>query len=282
MLRRHGYTIGLISLALITADANAACCKQPSPSLLSGGLHGFYVGAFGGRSDAAHPRVKQTGVALFPDTAGGPLFVDARGKMKGATIGFWGLHLGYQWSGWGLGNSCRPWCLTPGVEVEGFFFNKTRHAEVFNPTTRLPEHDFLNTFPAHNQVYLVNAVFNLKAPCFDLLTPYVGVGIGVMNTYIHNANSLQIAPLEVGVNHFNSRRNASKGAFAVQGKVGLNLNIWNNFSIFGEYRALHVDNTRFMFGSTRYPDHAATTNWRVKFNETTYNMWSLGLNYKFC
>lgn len=280
MLKRNGFTtIGLISLAIICADANAACCKQ---SMLSG-YSGFYVGAFGGRTNASHPAVKQTGVALFRDAVGGPLFVDARGHAKGATIGFWGLHLGYQFSsGWSLGSACRPWCLIPGIEVEGFYFNKTRHAELINPTSRLPEHDFLDTFPAHNQVYLANAIFNLKAPCCSLLTPYVGIGIGVMNTHIHNAVSAQIAPPELDVNHFNSGKNASKGAFAVQGKVGLNLNIWNNFNLFGEYRALHVDNARFMFGSTRYPTHAATTNWRVKVNQTTYNMWSLGINYKFC
>lgn len=276
LLRRYGYTtIGFLSLAFACVDANAYCCVSPTSW-----LNGVYIGAFGGRAHTSHNHVRQTGVAFFPPVSGGPLVVNAHGHAKGATIGFGGLHIGYQLPGWRVG-ACSSLCLAPAVEAEAYFFTKTRHGDLSNPNDRLPEHDFLDSFPAHNQVYLLNAVFALKSSCSNLIYPYLGVGVGAMNVSIHHADSKQVAPPEPGVNHFNSHPNASRTVFAAQGKAGLSLCIMNNLRVFAEYRLLHANSSKYTFGSTKYPQHVPTTKFKVKFGSTNYNMWDLGIEYKF-
>jgi opacity protein-like surface antigen len=128
-------------------------------------------------------------------------------------------------------------------------------------------------------VYLANAVFSLNTPCFGRFSPYVGVGIGATRLSIRNAKSLQVAPPERGINHFNSRRSDSSWAFAAQAKVGLRYSVCRSLHIFGEYRYLYVDSSNYILGSTVYPTHAPTSPWNVKVQNTHYNAFVFGIQY---
>lgn len=263
-------------LALLTFNtANSSligdeCC---SPS----DCNRLYVGAFGGQLFSNSTKFVQTGTAFFSEAEGGPLAVDARGSSKKQSTGFGGVQIGYEWKNWG----CSEWNITPAAELEAFFYRHNHKAHLINQTdpTRLPEHDFADTFRSTVGVYLVNGVFSLNNCCFGNFTPYVGGGVGVAHLRIHGAKSVQVAPPEAGVNHFNADRDDRSWAFAAQAKVGLRYNFCERFHIFAEYRYVYVDSTRFIFGSTVYPTHAPTSTWDVQQKSNNYNAWVLGVQF---
>lgn len=234
----------------------------------------FYLGVFGGGLFPANStHLTQSGVALFTEAEGGPLAVDARGHSNKKSSGFGGLQLGYEW------NRCPLWgCITPAIELEAFFFKNTKKGLLDNPldTDRLPEHHFRDTFPMHANVYLLNGVLSLNRSCWGL-TPYLGGGVGVAKVTIKDASSIQVAPPEAGVNHFNANRSDSTWTIAAQLKAGLRYNICNRFHLFGEYRLAYLDTSRFIMGSTVYPTHAHTTTWNVDLKGTFYNAFAFGI-----
>ncbi len=240
-----------------------------------------YIGGFGGGMHSNSARASQMGTALFPDAAGGPLAVDARGNTNATWSGFGGVQIGYEWTTCLQNIGCSCWGLSPAVELEGYWYSRSIKGHLFNTTDtdRLPEHDFLDTFCMNAGVYLANAVFSLNNSRFRALSPYVGLGIGATRISLNNANSLQLAPAEVGINHFNSRRNDSSWAFAAQVKAGLRYNFCGCFHVFGEYRYLFEDFSNYIFGSTVYSTHVPTTPWNVKVNNMQYNAFVLGIQY---
>lgn len=239
----------------------------------------FYIGGFGGGIYSNSTRMSQMGTAFFTEAAGGPLAVYAKGHTKKRSTGFGGAQVGYEWSQSGLclGNS--GWTIAPAAEVEAYFFSHKKRGHLINDTMRLPEHDFVNSFNMNMSVCLVNAVFSLNNDCMWGLTPYVGGGIGATHLSLRNAKSLQVSPAEPGINHFNSKRSDSSWAFAAQAKAGLRYKICESFHIFGEYRYLFVDSSNYIFGSTVYPTHAATSPWNVKVKNIHYNAFSFGIQY---
>lgn len=216
------------------------------------------------------------GVAFFPDASGGPLAVEAIGHTKKNGTGFGGVQIGYEWSK--CLDDCSCWTLAPAAELEGYWLNRHIEGHLFNTTDtdRLPEHDFFDTFHMRSGVYLANFVLALNNTWN--LSPYVGLGAGATRLSLHHANSLQLAPPEPGINHFNSMSHDSSWAFAAQVKAGLRYNICR-FHIFGEYRFLFVDSSNFMFGSTVYSTHVHTTPWNVKFEDMEYNAFAFGVQF---
>lgn len=245
------------------------CCEQPS-------CNRFYIGAFGGGIYSTSSHVHQEGTALFPEVDGGPLAVEAHGRLEKRGTGFGGIQIGYEWT---RDSGC-GWNISPAAEIEAFWFSHKKHGHLINSTDtdRLPEHDFLDSFHVNSGVYLVNAVFSFNNNCW-CLTPYVGVGIGATRISLHHADSLQVDPEEPGVNHFNSRRNDSSWAFAAQAKAGLRYNLTESIHLFGEYRYLFVDSSNFRLGSTVYADHARTTPWNVRFKNIQYNAFAFGIQF---
>ncbi len=181
-----------------------------------------YFGVFGGGGLSNHVDVNQYGTAFYTEANGGPLAVNAFGHTNSRDVGIVGGQVGYQWMEVFLNSLNSQWGLSPAAELEGYYVGKssfTAH-DINNDTTRLPEHDFLVTYPLSTGVFLTNAVLNFNSANYNRWHPYVGGGIGAAVLSISNADSLQVAPPEAGVNHYNSNPDDTVAAFAAQAKVG--------------------------------------------------------------
>jgi opacity protein-like surface antigen len=263
--------IGLLcSSALADDGCGCGCGCAPAG-------RGIYVGVFGGGGVSSISNVTQLGNALFPPSAGGPLDVHATGSSGNQGVGLVGLQIGYESSG---NAEAGCWGLLPAFEMEGFYLTGTQHATVDNPTARLPEHVFDDSFPMDNAVFLTNVVLSVQMPNSGI-TPYIGGGIGAASVNINGANSPQVSPPELGVNHFNSGPDSSAWGFAAQAKVGLRVALGEHAYVFGEYRYLYVGSTTYIFGSTVYPTHAPTTDWTVHFNDMSHHMAVGGIGFHF-
>lgn len=241
----------------------------------------IYFGVFGGGGSSNHVSINQYGTAFFTEAVGGPLAVNAFGHTNSRSVGIVGGHIGYQWRDIFLNASSNQASLAPAVELEGYYVGKSsfRGHDINNDTTRLPEHDFLVTYPLKTGVFLANAVLNFNSVNYARWHPYVGAGIGAAVLSIANADSLQVAPLEAGVNHYNGNPNDKVATFAAQTKVGLNFAFSEHLSVFGEYRWLYLADTNFNFGSTVYPTHAPTSSWNANLGSQSYNMGAGGIRF---
>lgn len=261
-------SLNFFSSSLVAFDSCDSCSNNR-----------FYIGGFGGGLYSDSTRISQMGTAFFTEAEGGPLAIYAKGKTKSTSTGFGGVQIGYEWRDSALSIGCSDWSLSAAAEIEGFWYSHKKKGHLINPTDRLPEHDFLDTFHINSGVYLANAVLSLNNSCFSSLTPYIGVGVGATRLSFRDADSLQTSPVENGVNHFNSRRNDDSWAFAAQAKAGIRYNFCESFHIFGEYRYLYIDSSNYIFGSTVYPTHAPTSPWNVKVHNIQYNAFVLGIQY---
>lgn len=231
----------------------------------------IYFGAFGGGIFSNSSHMSQMGTVFFTEAEGGPLAVLAQGNVDANTTGFGGVQFGYEWS-------CSNWIVTPALELEAFFYSSSREGQLSNPTDRLPEHEFVNSFRTNMSVLLVNALFSGNNSCWGI-SPYVGGGLGAVRISLKNATSFQISPPEEGINHFNSRQHDSCWTFAAQLKAGLRYEVCRSFHVFGEYRYLFVDCSNYILGSAVDPTHAPTSPWNVKLDDTHYHALSIGIRY---
>lgn len=265
--------LAVLTLCASSLSAWDSCCEPCNPCA-EGRL---YIGGFGGGLYSNSTRIDQDGTAFFFEIQGGPLSVLGKGRLKKTSTGFGGVQVGYEFAN----NTCSDWSLSTAAELEGFWFSHSRKGHLHNnlSESRLAEHDFHDSFHVDSGVYLANAIFSLNSRCYSSFTPYVGVGIGATRLSFKKASSFQTNPPEEGVNHFNSLRNDSAWAFAAQAKVGLRYNFCESFHIFGEYRYLYVDSSNYLFGSTDFAGHPATTPWNVRIQNTQYNAFVFGLQY---
>lgn len=253
-------------------------CAPVVPACCNSGK--IYIGGFGGGIYSNRTHMSQLGTAFFSETSSiGPLAIVANGRTGTTSSGYGGVQLGYEWAPLFECGSCSGWTLAPAMEFEAYFFSHTKEGHLISGTTLLPEHNFDNTFPMHVSVLLANAVVSLDSSCMCGFSPYVGVGLGATRFAIHHADSLQVDPQEPGVNHFNTRRSDASWAFAAQVKIGLKYQLCGSFQIFGEYRYLFVDNSNYVLGSTRYPDHVQTSPWNIRAKNFHYNAFAIGVRY---
>lgn len=274
-IKLSGILIGIL-LTSVSYDAFADAMR-PTQCCNPGKI---YVGLFGGTGESDKFSIRQYGTAFFGVGLGGPLAVDAFGTSNSRSAPIFGAHLGYQLMEI-LPTPCSNWGVAPAVEWEGYYLRKstfTSH-DVNNNTARLDEHDFLATYPTKTGVFLVNAVLNLNLPCQSRFHPYVGIGFGGAVISISNADALQVAPPEPGVNHFNAHTSDRDATFAVQGKVGLGYDLCRRISLFAEYRRLYLADSNYTFGSTISPGHAETSSWSVQFDHQHYNLGTVGIQF---
>jgi opacity protein-like surface antigen len=236
---------------------------------------GIYFGGFGGWIDPYDLTVTQMGTAFFSEDSGGALAVNAKGTAPGKIKGFGGLHIGYEWM-----NRITPgFRLASALELEGSYFaNTAKKADVVNPTDRLDAHDFIDTLPMRVGGLLANGILEFNN---DYVSPYIGFGVGVGFVSIHDADSLQIDPLESQFNHFNSDPNDFRVLFATQAKAGLRYRFLKHYRLSAEYRLFYLTSSEFTFGSTVYPTHVPTSPWTVKLSGMLYNAFTLGLDFIF-
>ena len=258
----------LPSLALLAQET----VQQQEPS---SDPMGIYFGGFGGWVFPNNVTVTQMGTAFFPDASGGPLSVMAKGTSHGNTKGFGGLHIGYEW----MNKISSGFRLAPALELEGVYFaNTAKKADVINPTTRLNAHEFIDTLPMRVGTLLANGILEFNN---DYISPYIGVGVGVGFVSIHGVDSLQVDPLESGVNHFNSSTSDFNTLFATQAKAGLRYRFLKHYRLSAEYRFLYLTSSEFTFGSVDYPSHVPTSPWTVMLNGMGYNSLTFGIDFIF-
>lgn len=238
---------------------------------------GAYVGVFGGLGSALGTSLQQRGAVFLRPPQKYPILpINAKGSTGSTQVGVGGIHVGYEWNRLKLGSD---WGLRPAVELEGIYIGK------HSPTGEMPVMPrFLGTqyvnVPATAGVLLTNAIFTLQTPYSSKVFPYLGLGAGVALTSIKGSNSAN--PSEPGINHFNSGPDASDSAFAMQLKAGIKGEISKHLTLFTEYRYLSIDGTRYTFGSTDYPGlHLPTAKWDVSMGRQQYNLFVVGLQYKF-
>lgn len=256
----------------LLAFANSAMAENTSPQKPESKPIGIYFGGFGGYGFSMSANEAQKGTAFYPAASGGPLAVNATGSSKSSGFGFGGLHIGYEW----LRKSKKNWRLTPGIELEGYYFSDTNTVNLVNPTSRLAIHAFSDTFPMRVGVVMADGILAFMN---KYISPYIGGGVGAGIVSIHGATSAQTAPPEAGINHFNSNPNAFDWSFAAQAKGGLRYSPIKWMRVFGEYRFLYLSSTNYTFGSTQYPTHVPTSPWKVSMNSIYYNLFSLGIDF---
>lgn len=270
--------MGLLSLMLTCSDARGEEVAHQEPLIMHRGL---YLGIFGGGGNSSNDNFSQSGTALYGNSKGGPLSVNAQGGANSNSAAIGGLHVGYEWSGWMLGQEGSRWGLLPAAEFEGYYLGSSQNGQLLNPTPRIPEHSFADSLPMNAGVLLANSVLTLHTPYMDKIHPYFGGGVGAAFVSISGADSTQLNPAEPGINHFNSNPNASSWSFAAQAKTGIRAELAERWWLFVEYRFLYLSPTNYTFGSTQYPTHVATTPWNVNFGGMYYNMGAVGVEYSF-
>jgi hypothetical protein len=259
--------------AMAAATPGQAIYKT-APAIASASDRGAYVGLFGGGAFGGGSNVSQLGTVFFVEAQGGPLAVNAAGRTGSSSVGFAGAHVGHEWS---YGSY-----LLPAVEIEGLYLSRSQQrATLQNPSDRIAEGTFDNTFPTRTAVALANAVVGFRTP-YQGVTPYIGVGMGAANVSIDGASSSQINPPEPGINHFNSDASSSAWTFAAQAKAGVRVALGNSGAyLFGEYRYLYVGSVDQIFGNTVAAGHASTSPWTVRFDDTSYHLASGGIGFSF-
>lgn len=262
-------------LALVCSQACAQDLEQPTG-------RGLYVGVFGGGGSSSNVNATQTGYALYP-TGGppdglGPLYVFAPGTTSSTGVGLVGMQVGREWAPRCLGSG--DWGLVPAAEFEAMYLRDKQVGHLINPTARLPEHEFIDTFPMNTGVFLANAMFSLQTP-LPRVHPYIGAGVGTSYVSISGADSTQIKFPEAGVNHFNTGPDSSRWAFTAQAKTGLRFDVTSRVWIFTEYRFLTTQFTDYTFGSTVAPGHIATTDWNVHIGSISRHLAVGGIGFSF-
>ncbi|MGE4338851.1 MAG: outer membrane protein [Pigmentiphaga sp.] len=236
---------------------------------------GVYIGLFGGIGSVSSTSLRQEGGFYLPGPLSRRVAVDANGHVGSKSVALGGIQAGYEWNRLSFGQE--KWSLKPAVELEGIYLGK------HSPVGALPiEPHVLGTqyvtVPMTTRALLANAVFTFRTPYSNSIFPYLGAGVGVARVSIKGADSAN--PNEPGINHFDSGPDASDSAFAMQFKAGLKGKVANNLFLFAEYRHLFVNSTRYTFGET-LPPHLPTDPWDVSLGRQNYNLFTVGLQYKF-
>jgi hypothetical protein len=285
---------------------------------------GFYIGGFGGGGSSDSNAISQSGEAykrtdglegIYGDSHHNfNLLVNVNGQSDSHNTAIGGTHIGYEFPELPMGSSLAGWAVRPAIEIEGYYLGSSVSGTLTNPnpetfngldgglvsveeTTQLNpgQHKFVDTFSQNMGVLLTNGVLSFKTPWAKNIFPYVGGGIGAAINSMSGANSAQVASgspyagNEVGLNHFNSNSSANSSAFAAQAKAGIRAELFARFSVFAEYRYLHVTDSNYSYGSTEYPavgssyagGHAQTSAWNVGLGSMNYHTGVFGVQYDF-
>ncbi|MCK9512291.1 MAG: outer membrane beta-barrel protein [Pigmentiphaga sp.] len=257
-------------LALFCAFGAGACAAADA-----GSEQGPYLGLFGGIGSASSSSLRQQGGFYLPGPLGRRVAVDADGRAGSKDVALGGIQAGYEWSRLNLGQT--QWGLKPAVELEGIYIGKHSLSGGLPIDPHVLGTQYV-TLPMRASVLLANAVFTFQTPYSNKVFPYLGAGVGVARMSIKGADSAN--PNEPGINHFDSNPDASDSAFAMQFKAGLKGELTTNLFLFAEYRYLSISSTRYTFGET-LPPHLPTDPWDVSLGRQKYNLFSVGLQYKF-
>ncbi|MBM3918617.1 MAG: hypothetical protein FJ344_03815 [Sphingomonadales bacterium] len=231
------------------------------------------------------------------------LHVKVKGESK-STVGYtYGFTYGNMWN-----KSGRK--LNFGFETDIFHNSASHKSKLSNPNTEevtilrglngdsvhhlveehygAGHHKFENTMTMNSW----NAAANLVLS-YDFSTKFsvnCGLGIGFSAVTLKEAKSLQSspAPADPGyettkdngggiVNHFNSQSNASNSLMFSQFRLGTKVQLVKNIALKIDARTMYMGESKYVFGSTKYSDHAPTDNWTYTINPNLIHTITLGL-----
>src|SRR5262249_53908743 len=136
---------------------------------------GWFANFFGGGGGSSNNGISQQGTAFFPAASGGPLLVNATGNPDSRAGWVGRLRDGRDWQGRAIGDN--GWGILPAAELEGYYLGTRQTAAgLNNPTTRLPEHSFNDSFGLNIGVFMADAVLSVKTPG-SIFFPYAGGGV---------------------------------------------------------------------------------------------------------
>jgi opacity protein-like surface antigen len=138
----------------------------------------------------------------------------------------------------------------------------------------------------------VAANFIVSTKINKMMQAYGGIGLGLSGVTLSDAQSLQTSPANAAVGyetttdnggglvtHFNSGPKAKDNLTFFQARFGAKAMITDHISFLIDMRAYYRGKADFTFGSTRYSDHAPTSNWDYRMNNNKGIMLSAGLNF---
>lgn len=231
------------------------------------------------------------------------LQVKVKGESK-STVGYtYGLTYGSVWNKEGRK-------LNPGFEIDLFYNNASHKSKLSNPSTEevtnvfgpnrdsvlalikehydAGHHKFSNTMTMNSW----NAAANLTLS-YDFSSKISingALGVGFTAATLKKAESLQSSPAPVDpgyettidnggiiVNHFNTQPNASNNLMFSQFRLGTKIQLVKNLALRIDARGMYMGESKFIFGSTKYTDHAPTDNWTYMIDKSVTYMITAGL-----
>ena len=231
------------------------------------------------------------------------LQVKVKGESK-STVGYtYGLTYGSVWNKQGRK-------LNPGFEIDLFYNNASHKSKLSNPSTEevtnvfgpnrdsvlalikehydAGHHKFSNTMTMNSWNAAANLTLSYNFSSKISINGALGVGFTAAK--LKNAESLQSSPAPVDpgyettidnggiiVNHFNTQPNASNNLMFSQFRLGTKIQLVKNIALRIDARGMYMGESKFIFGSTKYTDHAPTDNWTYIIDKSVIYMITAGL-----
>jgi len=191
---------------------------------------GFYIGAYGGANFAQNYNTHTT---FVPDGTSFPSFGNFQqgGSTHGYVGGTGGLKAGYNFESSQIDGD---FCLQPAVEAEALYLGtgvKTSFTYSGDTLTATGSSD--------SGAFMVNGILRFKTG--SIFTPYFGAGIGLEYTTISGTITDQFGNNNGG----NNRYHQDAFAFATQGLLGLDVEIFKHWDLFTEYKYLVAINPEY-------------------------------------
>ena len=267
-----------------------------------------YITPFGGVALQGFINAEQTGTVHKQGSYNefGTDF-DLQVKVKGdikSTIGYiYGFTYGSVWNKKGRK-------LNPGFEIDIFHIKASHKSKLSNPNTEevtnlvgpnggsvfalveefygAGQHKFSNTMTMNSWNAAANLTLSYNFS--SKISVNGGLGVGFTAVTLKEAESLQSspAPEDPGyeitsdkggsiVNHFNSQPNASNNLMFGQFRLGTKIQLVQNVALRIDARGMYLGEGKFIFGSTKYTDHAPTDNWTYIIDPNVRYTITLGL-----
>jgi hypothetical protein len=200
--------------------------------------------------------------------------------------------------------------LNPGFEIDLFHNNASHKSKLSNPSTQevtnvvgpnggsvlalveehygAGHHIFSNTMTINS--WNAAAKLTLSYDFSSKISINGALGVGFTAATLNKAESLQSSPAPVDpgyettidngggiVNHYNSQPNASNNLMFGQFHLGTKIQLVKNLALRIDARGMSMGESKFIFGSTKYTDHAPTDNWTYMIDKSVTYIITAGL-----